>query len=614
MAGRAALAALDFEDADSRFSYALELGIDDPRRRAEAQLALGTARFRAGHSDGAMEAFLAAADIARDLQDPALLATAAVGFEDACWRPARTDAEVVRVLDEALTALGGDDSKLRVMLLSGLTRALAVTGDFKASIEVEEQAIAMARRLGDRLGLATVLMRSYWSHGNSSLEQTLEMLSEAREISEQLGEIDMQTEAMEWRIASLIALGDLRAAKRELEEVHALAARLRQPFMLHVAEHYASALALCTGRLAEADAAAQRSHEWSRLLTGRPASGIHGIQMFGIRREQGRLAELAAVIRAFMESERASRAWRPGFAALLAELGMEAEARRELMLVRDQGFDELRSGIWLASLTYLTDACSAVGDETMAALVYPELAPLAGVSVVIGHGVASYGAADRYLGLLAATLGDHARAIEHFEQALALNREMGATTWLAHTLYAYGRTLRMRGGSDDAQRASALLSEAATLAERIGMPALLARAQALGARIERAPILPDDLSWREVEILRLVAAGRSNREIGERALHQRAHGRQPRSQHPAQDRRRQPDRGRRVRVSQCATRRGRHPVGSPYAPVRHRADVRGAAGHEQRRREAARGDQCRRRRRLVVLIPQRRSTSHVLPV
>ena len=44
-----------------------------------------------------------------------------------------------------------------------------------------------------------------------------------------------------------------------------------------------------------AEAAALRSREWSRLLTGRDPSGVYGIQMFGIRREQGRLVELAPV-------------------------------------------------------------------------------------------------------------------------------------------------------------------------------------------------------------------------------------------------------------------------------------------------------------------------------
>jgi DNA-binding CsgD family transcriptional regulator len=183
--------------------------------------------------------------------------------------------------------------------------------------------------------------------------------------------------------------------------------------------------------------------------------------------------------------------------------------------VRREGFDELRTTLWVASLSYLADACALVGDDELAEALYPELAPLAGGNIAIGHGVACYGAADRYLGLLAATLGDHELAVEHFERALAINRKMGAVTWVAHTLYAYGRTLRMRARSGDSERASELLSEAAVVAQRIGMPTLLARAQALGARAGSGHQPPDELSWREVEILRLVAAGKSNREIGE---------------------------------------------------------------------------------------------------
>ena len=515
LAGRAALSALAFDDAAAHFAFALELGIEDPRRRAETQLELGTARFRAGGSDDAIGAFRAAAQIGRELGDAGLLARAAVGFEEACWRPGITDEGAVELLREASSALGDEDSELRVMLLAGLGRAYAFIGDFERSDVVRRDAIAMARRLGDRLGLATVLVRSYWSLGHRNLEQTLEMLSEARDLAEGLGAHDLQTEAMEWRVAGLIARGDLRLAEREQAPVHALALRQRQPFTLHVAEHYASTIALCIGRLAEAEAAARRSNEWSRLLTGRNPRAVHGIQMFGIRREQGRLAELAPVARVLAGGEGMGGVWGPAFAAVLAELGMEQEARQALARVRQEGLERYRSTLWVASLSYLADAAALVGDEAMARLLYPELAPLTGGNIIIGHGVASYGSADRHLGRLAATLGDHDTAIEHLERALAANRATGADTWVAHTLYELGRTLRMRGRHEDDAPAAAMLSEAATIAERIGMPVLVARAHALGARTTPPDTLPDDLSSREVDVLRLVAAGMSNREIGQ---------------------------------------------------------------------------------------------------
>ena len=50
---------------------------------------------------------------------------------------------------------------------------------------------------------------------------------------------------------------------------------------------------------------------------------------------------------------------------------MESEARRELSRLAAEGIDGFRASLWVASLTYLTDACAALGDEAMAAIVYP---------------------------------------------------------------------------------------------------------------------------------------------------------------------------------------------------------------------------------------------------
>jgi DNA-binding CsgD family transcriptional regulator len=512
LAAAAAAAALDHDAADSRLRTALELAGPEEPRRAEILLDLGTALFAAGRSVDAIDAFREAAGIAREQGDGGLLARAAVGLENACWRPGLDDQGARELLEEASATFSPVDSTLRVRVLSGLARALEFQGHSDRAKVVRDQAIAMARRVGDRRGLATVLMGAYWARGTTSLQETLVVLTEARDLGEEIGDIEIQTEAMEWRGAALIALGEIEAALREVTTVLELARHTRQPFMIHVAEHYASALALLEGRLADAEAAAERSRDWGRLLIGRDASGVYGVQMFSIRREQGRLAEFAPVMRVLAGAGRDEGAWRPGLTAVLAELGMEDELRRELEQVRESGLEPYRSGLWVASLTYLADAAYAAGDAAIAALVYPELAPLSGFNVMIGHGVACYGAADRYLGMLAAVLGQPERAIDHFDAALATNRRMGATTWLAHTAYAYGRLLL---GERETERAAALMAQAGALASRVGLAGLLARIDGLatGAR----PSLPDGLSEREAEVLRHLTRGLSNREIG-RAL------------------------------------------------------------------------------------------------
>jgi DNA-binding CsgD family transcriptional regulator len=236
--------------------------------------------------------------------------------------------------------------------------------------------------------------------------------------------------------------------------------------------------------------------------------------MFSDRREQGRLAEIDAVVRVVASRERSGGAWLPGLAALLAEVGMIEEAKRELRRLARLGLDGYRESLWLASLTYLTDACTAVGDAEMASLVYPELEPHGGTNVMVGHGVACYGSADRYLGMLSSTLGEWETAERHFESAAAANVQMGAWTWLAHTYYEHGRMLLVRGRPEDRRRAAPRISRAAALAEQIGMTALLGRARGLGSEALEASRLPDGLSPREAQILRLVARGLSNREIG----------------------------------------------------------------------------------------------------
>ena len=71
----------------------------------------------------------------------------------------------------------------------------------------------------------------------------------------------------------------------------------------------------------------------------------------------------------------------------------------------------------------------------------------------------------------------------------------------------------------DRQRAMSLFDESLAISSELGMRPLMERVVALQERVEstpvRVPAYPDGLTQREVEVLGLVAAGKTDREIAE---------------------------------------------------------------------------------------------------
>jgi ATP/maltotriose-dependent transcriptional regulator MalT len=127
--------------------------------------------------------------------------------------------------------------------------------------------------------------------------------------------------------------------------------------------------------------------------------------------------------------------------------------------------------------------------------------------------------ADRVLGLLAQTMGSLDQAVVHFEDALASCRKADFRPELAWSCCDYADMLLQRDDYGDRAKAITLLEESLAISSELGMPPLMARVteRLERAQVEpdRAPVYPDGLTQREVEVLRLIAGGKTNLEIAE---------------------------------------------------------------------------------------------------
>ncbi len=130
-----------------------------------------------------------------------------------------------------------------------------------------------------------------------------------------------------------------------------------------------------------------------------------------------------------------------------------------------------------ASLSYLAEVAVLVGDTEAAASLYELMSVYRHMTITAGVVTVCYGAASRYLGMLAATLGEFDKAEAHFEHALEMNQRMRARPWLAHTKAEYALLLRRRGGRGDSERAETLANEAWEIAAELDIVLLKRRLQ-----------------------------------------------------------------------------------------------------------------------------------------
>ena len=293
----------------------------------------------------------------------------------------------------------------------------------------------MARAAGDDGPLAAALMGHHAALlGIEHLDARLELIDEAVALAERLGAHEVAALALHWRIYDLVELGDLAAAKRSHARLEALARQLHQPLYTHSALAWRGEWAHVAGRLDEAERIHRESLRIAEAAGAREARGFFLTQLFAVRRDQGRLGELAgAVGRLAAQPGSVGVVWRAPLPVVLLQAGERERAREAYDVAFAAALRGLPSSLFrLTGLVCVAEACAALGDAEGADALIEQLEPHAGRFVQTAFS-GCWGSVRRFLGLLHATAGRPEAARAELEAALALHRALEAPILVAAT-------------------------------------------------------------------------------------------------------------------------------------------------------------------------------------
>lgn len=344
----------------------------------------------------------------------------------------------------------------------------------------------MARRIGDTAALVAALSARHLAiWGPENVEDRLATATEIVRLAEGTGNREWALQGHIDRLIDLLELGDIPAVDVEIEVYARLAEELRQPRRLWHMPLFRTMRALMEGRFEEAERLALQALATGQRIQSQTAVNFFGVQMFSLRKEQGRLQELEAAVKDFVQQYPTVPAWRCALASLYSELGREAEAQSEFEYLAANDFADLpRDNSWLIGVTLLSEVCAFLADSRRAATLYTLLLPYTGRNVVVGDAAACNGSVSRDLGLLVATMARWEEAARHFEDALGMNAKMGARPFVVRTQYEYADMLLARGQPGDRERALELLDLALDTAQKLGMRSLAEKAMALKLQIQ----------------------------------------------------------------------------------------------------------------------------------
>jgi hypothetical protein len=139
---------------------------------------------------------------------------------------------------------------------------------------------------------------------------------------------------------------------------------------------------------------------------------------------------------------------------------------------------------WFPTVCILSETCALLRDTERAVVLYEMLKPFQERNVQVTQ-AACWGSSERFLGLLAATVGRWETATGHLESAIAKNESDGNVPAASLVRRDLARLLVARRTPAELDRAAELLQEPLRAAQAAQTPSLIGRIQAEIDAVER---------------------------------------------------------------------------------------------------------------------------------
>jgi DNA-binding SARP family transcriptional activator len=478
-AAEEALAALNPDEAVRWYSTGLgALGDDEAdATRAQVLSRLGDAQRQTADLTY-RDTLLEAARLALEVGDVESLVFAALANSRQIQSTTGTiDQERVDVLEAAIDRVGTADTAERAMLLAHLAVDRSYDGEPERRRPLVEEALAIARRVGDPATLFDVLLRRVGIWMPEDVGERLAESAEALAIAESLDDPVARFWALFYRSIVAAEAGD-RALLDECRARFPEEARATgQPMLQWVTTYAQGWQRILEGDLEGAEFQANKALELG-AATGQPdAMSIYGGQLVDLRWHQGRDAELVELIEQMVESTPDIDSFRSALARIYADVGRTEDARALLVAEAAAGFAHPFDPLAATTIVMWAEVAIQTGDAGSAEVLLGRLATFA--DQVVCNGVNIFGSLDHYRGALWAVLGRFDEAERLLLRGCAVHEGLGAPFFEARSHLELARMLRSRGAPGDVDEAVRRAGLARDIAREHGYASVERRATEL---------------------------------------------------------------------------------------------------------------------------------------